>query len=140
MPDSELRPRFAPRPTPETMHFWEGTKKHQLLLQRCRDSGKTYFPPRPVSPGDGSTNIEIIEAKGRARLVSYMINHRQHPSFKSPYAIAVVQLEEGPFMMTNIVNCEQTPEALELDMQLEVVFEDVTDEITIPLFQPVGAK
>ena len=68
-----------------------------------------------------------------------MINQRPHPSFESPYAIAVVKLEEGPTMMTNIVECEQTPEALQLDMALEVVFEKVNDDITVPLFKPAGA-
>jgi uncharacterized OB-fold protein len=52
----------------------------------------------------------------------------------------VVELDEGPRMMTNIINCEQTPEALELDMPVEVVFEAITDEISLPYFQPEGAS
>ncbi len=59
------------------------------------------------------------------------------PGFTPPYAIAVVQLAEGVKMMTNIVECEQTPEALQLDMELEVVFEKQNDDITLPLFRPV---
>jgi uncharacterized protein len=58
------------------------------------------------------------------------------PGFTPPYAIAVVQLAEGPRMMTNIVDCPQTPEALQLDMPLQVVFEKLDDEITLPLFRP----
>jgi uncharacterized OB-fold protein len=58
------------------------------------------------------------------------------PGFTPPYAIAVVELEEGPRMMTNIVEAPQTPEALVLDMALEVVFEPQTDTITLPLFRP----
>ena len=133
-----LRPRYAPTPTPDTAHFWEGTRNHKLLLQRCNDCGKVYFPPRSFCPENGSTNVEAFAASGRARLISYTINHRQHPSFESPYAIAVVQLEEGPTMMSNIVECEQTPEALVLDMPLQVTFEKVTDAITVPLFKPAG--
>ena len=140
MPKQDVRARFAPRPTPDTKHFWEGTKRRELLLQRCTDCAKTYFPPRSFCPENGSKEIEVVKASGRAKLISYMINQRPHPAFDGPYAIAVVQLEEGPFMMSNIVNCEQTPEALQLDMPLEVVFEDVNDEITLPLFQPVGAS
>ncbi|MCY4658084.1 MAG: Zn-ribbon domain-containing OB-fold protein [Gammaproteobacteria bacterium] len=139
MAEPELRPRYAPKPTPETEHFWEGTRNHELLLQRCKDCGTVYFPPRAFCPTTGSGEVEIFKASGKAKLVSYMINHRQHPSFHGPYAIAVVQLEEGPMMMTNIVNCEQTPEALQLDMDLEVVFEKVNDEVTVALFQPTGA-
>jgi hypothetical protein len=58
--------------------------------------------------------------------------------FEAPYAIAVVELEEGPRMMTNIVECSQTPEALVLDMSLEVVFESFSDEISLPFFRPAG--
>lgn len=133
-----LRPRYAPTPTPDTEHFWEGTRNHKLLLQRCKDSGTVYFPPRAFCPENGSTNIEVFEASGKAKLISYTINNRQHPSFESPYAIAIVQLEEGPMMMSNIVDCEQTPEALVLDMPLEVTFEKVSDVITVPLFRPAG--
>jgi uncharacterized OB-fold protein len=69
-----------------------------------------------------------------------MINHRAIPGFEedTPYAIAVVKLEEGPRMMTNIVGIENTPENLVLDMSLEVVFEDATDEVAIPKFRPAG--
>lgn len=81
--------------------------------------------------------METFVASGRATLESYMINQRPHPSFDGPYAIALVRLEEGPRMMTNIVDCEQTPEALILDMPLEVTFERVSDTISLPLFRPV---
>ena len=60
------------------------------------------------------------------------------PGFEPPYAIAVVELEEGPRLMSNIVDCPQTPEALVLDMPLEVTFEELTDEITLPQFRPAG--
>jgi uncharacterized OB-fold protein len=82
----------------------------------------------------------VLAAAGNATLYSYVINHRPHPAFDGPYAIAVVTLSEGPRMMTNIVNCPQTPEALVLDMPLEVVFEDISDDITLPYFQPAGEK
>jgi hypothetical protein len=75
-------------------------------------------------------------ASGRATLYSYVIHHRPAPGFTPPYSIAVVELAEGPRMMTNIVECPQTPEALQLDMALEVAFEKIDDEITLPLFRP----
>ncbi len=78
-------------------------------------------------------------ASGRATLASYVINHRPHPAWDAPYSIAIVELEEGPRMATNIINCPQTPESLVMDMPVEVVFESVSDEITLPLFQPAGA-
>ena len=69
-----------------------------------------------------------------------MISHRPHPAFNGTYAIALVKLEEGPRMMTNIVECEQTPERLQLDMALEVVFQKMSEEITLPFFRPEGSK
>ncbi len=128
------RPR--PEPTPETKHFWEGAKAGKLLLQRCGDTGKAYFPPRPFSPYTGTRNVEVFEASGRGTLHSYVIHHRPVPGFKPPYAIAVVELEEGPRMMTNIIDCPQTPEALVLDMPLEVAFVPMDDSISLPLFRP----
>lgn len=127
-----------PQPTPETQHFWDGCKNGKLLLQRCKNTGNAYFPPRPFSPYTGSKEVEVFEASGRAKLFSYVINHRPAKGFEKqgPYAIAVVELDEGPRMMSNIVECEQTPEALKLDMALEVVFEDINDEITLPKFRP----
>ncbi len=137
MADAEKRPRPLPRPTPETQHFWDGTREGELRLQRCRDCGEVYFPPRPVCPACSSRNVEVFRASGKGTLLSYVINHRQHPSFDSPYSIALVRLDEGPTMMSNIVECEQTPEALVLDMPLEVTFEDNGD-IAIPLFRPAA--
>lgn len=129
--------RALPQPTPETHHFWEGTKSGELRLQRCDGCGKVYFPPRPFCPGCGSRKVSVIQASGKAVLWSYVIHHRPVPGFTPPYAIAVVQLAEGPRMMSNIVECPQTPEALQLDMPLEVVFEKQNDTITLPFFRPV---
>ena len=128
--------RLLPIPTPETQHFWDGTREGELRLQRCTDCEHVYFPPRPFCPKCAHREVEIFCASGRAALYSYVISHRPAPGFEPPYAIAVVQLEEGPRMMTNIVDCEQTPEALSLDMPLEVHFEAFSDEISLPLFAP----
>ena len=127
-----------PRATPETQHFWDGCKRGELVLQRCKDTGKAYFPPRPFSPFTGSRNVETFTASGKGTLYSYVINYRPAPGFEqdAPYAIAVVELAEGPRMMTNIVDCPQTPEALELDMPLQVTFQKVTDDISLPKFRP----
>jgi uncharacterized protein len=128
--------RARPKPTPETQHFWDGTQASELRLQRCDTCAHAYFPPRPFCPGCGSRKVSIFKASGKATLYSYVIHHRPVPGFTPPYAIAVVELEEGPRMMTNIVGCPQTPEALELDMKLEVSFEKLDDATTLPLFRP----
>lgn len=128
--------RPIPKPTPETQHFWAGTQAGELRLQRCTDCAHAYFPPRPFCPACSSRRVEMFVASGRATLYSYVIHHRDAPGFTAPYSIAVAQLEEGPRLMTNIVGCDQTPEALQLDMDLQVTFEPLTDEITLPLFRP----
>jgi uncharacterized OB-fold protein len=137
---AEQKPKPAkpvPEPTPDTQPFWDGCARGELLLQRCRDCGKPYFYPRPVCPACGSTDVEWFRASGRATLYSYVINHRPARGFETeaPYAIAVVELAEGPRMMTNIVGVPNTPEDLILDMELQVTFEQRGD-ITIPLFAP----
>jgi uncharacterized protein len=128
--------RARPVPTPETQHFWEGTRQGALRLQRCDQCGHAYFPPRPFCPSCASRNVSVFNASGRGRLYSYVIHHRAVPGFTPPYAIAVVELDEGPRMMTNIIECPQTPDALQLDMKLEVAFQKLDDEITLPLFRP----
>jgi uncharacterized protein len=128
--------RARPKPTPETQHFWDGTRARELRLQRCDACAHTYFPPRPFCPACGCRKVSIFKASGKATLYSYVIHHRQVAGFTPPYAIAVVELDEGPRMMTNIVGCPQTPEALELDMKLEVTFEKLDDATTLPLFRP----
>jgi uncharacterized OB-fold protein len=130
-----------PTPTPETLHYWEGCKAHQLRLQRCRPCAHVYFPPRAFCPKCGGRQVEVFAASGKGTLHTYIINHRPRPDMgKEPHSIAVVQLEEGPRMLTNIVNCPQTPEALVLDMPVRVVFEIQNDEITLPLFEPAEGE
>ena len=130
-----------PQPTPETQPFWDGTKVGELRLQRCDACRNVIFPPRRFCPKCTSRSVSWFKASGKGKLWSYVINHRPAPGFEAdaPYAIAVVKLDEGPTLMTNIVDCPQTPEALELDMPVEVVFEAVSETISLPRFRPAGA-
>jgi uncharacterized OB-fold protein len=127
-------------PTPETEPYWSGTAAGELRLQRCGDCARPYFYARPSCPHCGSLDVEWFAASGRARLHTYVINHRPAPGFEEdgPYAIAVVELEEGPRLMTNIVGIDNTPENLVLDMALEVAFEQRGD-VAIPVFRPAGS-
>jgi uncharacterized OB-fold protein len=128
--------RARPKPTPETQHFWDGTREGELRLQRCDGCAHVYFPPRPFCPACACRQVSVFKASGKGKLYSYVIHHRPVPGFTPPYAIAVVELDEGPRMMSNIVDCPQTPEALELDMPLQVAFEKLDEAITLPLFRP----
>ncbi len=131
----------VPVPTPETQFFWDKCKEHELWLQRCQACQHVFFYPRLHCPQCLSDDVPGFRASGKGTLWTYMINHRAVPGFEddAPYAIAIVQLEEGPRMMSNIVGIENTPENLVLDMPLEVIFEDATEEISIPKFRPAGA-
>jgi uncharacterized OB-fold protein len=128
--------RPLPVITPETRHYWEGTRAGELRLQKCAECNHVYFPPRPFCPKCASRDVSVVRASGRATLYSYVIHHRAAPGFTPPYSIAVVELEEGPRMMTNIVEVEQTPQALQLDMPLEVTFQRMSEEISLPMFRP----
>lgn len=128
--------RIIPTPTPETKHFWDGANAGELRLQTCNSCDHTYFPPRPFCPKCGSRDVKIIKSSGKGRLYSYIINHLPSPGYDGPFAVAIVELAEGPRMMSNILDCEQTPEALQLDMPLEVTFERLSDEINLPQFKP----
>jgi uncharacterized OB-fold protein len=125
-----------PRPTPETAHFWDGTAAGELRLQRCRGCTRTYFPPQPFCPACGDDDVEVVRASGRGSLYSYVVSYRAAPGFRAPYVIAVVELAEGPRLLTNLVGVEPDPELLPLDLPVEVVYDTVGD-VTLPMFRPV---
>ena len=137
--EHQFNTRVLPRPTPISQHFWDGTRRGELLLQKCQDCLKSYFPPRPFCPYCWYKNVIVYPASGNGSLFSYIISHVASPGFNVPYSIAVVTLDEGPRMMTNVIGCEQTEDVLKLDMRLKVVFERQNDEITLPFFTPVDS-
>jgi uncharacterized OB-fold protein len=127
--------RPLPVPTPETKHFWDGTALGELRLQRCRACATTYFPPQPFCPACGSDDVVVVRSSGRGTLYSYVITHLAAPGFEAPYVIAVVELDDGPRLLTNIVGVEPEPDALPLDLLVEVVYATV-GEIALPVFRP----
>ena len=128
-----------PLPTPETQPFWDSCRRHEMELPRCRDCGKFHFYPRAMCPHCWSPNLEWVKASGRGKLYSYVINHRPPPGFEgdTPYVIAIVELDEGVRMMTNLVEVEPDPAHLPLDMSLQISYEDVSEQIALPKFRPV---
>ena len=132
--------RPLPQATPETAEFWAGAQRGELRIQRCKSCRTAYFFPRPFCPNCSSRDVEWFTASGRGRLYSYVIVHRGAMGFQDavPYVIAVVELEEGPRMMTNIIGVEPIPEKLPIDLPVEVTWEKQDDEITLALFRPAG--
>lgn len=132
--------KAKPKPTPETQHFWDGCAAGELRLQRCEHCDTHYFPPRPFCPACLSREVRWDVASGRGRLHTYLINNYPlPPGWDEPYAIAVVELDEGPRMMCNILDVPNTPEDLVLDMSLEVAFEN-RDGIALPQFRPATSE
>ena len=117
--------------------FFRGAKERKLMLLRCARCG-TYRLPVPERCADcWSTDAEWVQASGRGKLYSFGVMHQQyHPAFASviPYNFAVVELEEGPRLITNVVGCAN--DALRVDMQVEAVYDDVGDETTLVRFGP----
>jgi uncharacterized OB-fold protein len=130
--------RPLPQPTPETREFWDGARRGELRIQRCRSCGKAYFYPRPFCPRCSSADVVWFTASGRGRLHTYVINHRAARGFEdsAPYVIAIVELDEGPRMLTNIIDANPSPESLPIGMRVEVAWDRQSDEITLPLFRP----
>ena len=133
--------RDYPLPIPvadeRTEPFFRGAKEHKLLLPRCRQCGAYRTPGAERCPDCWSTETEWVEASGRGRLYSFGIMHQQyHPAFAEviPYNFAIVELEEGPRLVTNIVDCPN--EELRVDMPVEAVYDDVSEETTLVRFRP----
>ena len=129
----------VPTPQGESDFYWEKAKQHELWLRKCEDCGNAYFYPRDISPCCFSKNTSWIQASGNASLYTYAIVHRApHQGFadEAPFVTAIVELEEGPRMPTNVVIDDPTPEKLKVGMPLRVVFEDITDAIALPKFAP----
>ena len=122
---------------PETRPFWEGTKNHELWIQRCQDCGTYQFYPRGACVNCLSANVDWVKTSGKGRVYSFTIAQRPaRPGFMEdvPYNIAIVELEEGVRLTSNIVGCAN--EDIKVDMPVEVVFDDVTSEVTLPRFRP----
>ena len=126
-----------PQPTPESKPFFDALKERRLLIQRCEECGLAYYYPRPFCPACLSARVEWEQASGRGKLYSFVINQRAAPGFVAPYIIAVVELDEGPRMMTNLVDIEPDPELVRCEMPVEIVFDDVDDDFTLPRFRPI---
>lgn len=126
-----------PAVTPWGMPFWEGTRQGKLMIQKCTDCNKYVFYPRLVCPHCFSDNLGWVQASGRGTVYSYTVVQSNAPSpflADIPYVVAVIRLEEGVQMLSNIVGCDF--DDLRCDMPVEVTFERLTDEFTLPKFRP----
>ena len=129
------------RPLPELRNFgrdyWRAAAKGTLVVPLCRDCGATFWHPRPRCPHCGSSAVEWRQHPGNGTVHTFtVIRQSQDPFFKSkvPYAVAMVQLDNGPLVMSNLADCEV--DAIKIGMRVKVMFEPVTEELAIPMFKP----
>ena len=131
------KPKPLPVVAPWARPFWDAARESRLMLQHCNDCGKAIFYPRLSCPHCFSNNLGWQPASGRGTIYSYTVVEANAPSaFASdiPYVVAVIRLEEGVQMLSNVINCELAQ--LRCDMPVEVVFEKLNDEFTLPKFRP----
>ena len=132
--------RPLPVPTAESQPFWDGCRRRELLLQRCATCTRAWFPPAGRCPHCLSTDWAWAPVSGRGTVYSFVVYRRAyHPwlADRLPYVVAVVALDEGPRMISNVVGCD--PAAVTCDAPVEVVFEDVAEGVTLPLFRLRGS-
>jgi hypothetical protein len=125
----------VPRPSPESVPFWEGAKAKKLMLPRCNVCGQFWFPPSQRCRHCLSPDFAWVESGGCGRIYSFVVYHRvYHPAFEAdvPYVVAIVELDEGPRLLSNIVGT--APDDVRCDARVRVVFEDACDGVTIPKF------
>ncbi len=133
-----------PTPTYHTKAFWDAAKEHRLLFQRCSVCGTRVFYPRDVCPGPncfGIGTLEWVESSGRGWVYAFTTARQPaHPAFVPdvPYLLAIIELEEGWRMTSNVVNVD--PKDVHIGMRVELAWDDVTPEFSLPKFQPAGAK
>lgn len=128
-----------PEPDADTQPFWDYCRRHELRVQRCRGCGHLRFPPGILCPRCHALAAEWVRLSGKGTVFSYSVNYfPYHPEFAPdiPYNVAVIQLEEGPRLISSVTECPL--EALRIDMPVEVWFEDVTPEFSLPRFRPVS--
>ncbi|HOO89604.1 MAG TPA: Zn-ribbon domain-containing OB-fold protein [Syntrophales bacterium] len=128
-----------PKINADTREFWKGCEEHLLRLQKCTECGTVRWPPSFICPRCHSQTTEWITSTGRGLIYTFTVNHVAFDeAFQEdlPYVVAVVALEEGPHLLTNIVGCD--PGVVRCDMPVEVVWDDVTDEISLPKFRPIS--
>ena len=133
----EAAAKPIPHPSPESLPFWEAAKTHRLLLPHCNSCGKFWFPPSRRCPHCLSSDFVWRESKGEGRIYSFVVYHRvYHPGFEGevPYTVAIVELDEGPRMLSNIVGI--APDAVRCDMRVRVVFQEQRGGFVLPKFAP----
>ena len=138
MTDAAKKP--VPRPSPESVPYWKAAREHRLVIQRCDACGQFWFPPSQSCPHCLASDFTWTPVSGRGKVFSFVTYHRvYHPAFAKevPYVVALVELDEGPRLLTNIVGVP--PDAVACDMPVKVTFDDYDESVAVPKFTPLRA-
>lgn len=120
---------------PENTHFWTGGRDGKLMIHHCDDCQRYFHPPGPICAHCGSLTVAPAAVSGRGRIISYTVNHQRWvPDLPVPYVVAIIGLVEDPTLrlVSNVRGC--APEAVHIDMSVQVEFEKYED-IWLPLFR-----
>jgi len=129
--------RPLPRITPDNRPFWEAARRHELRLQRCTECGRFRYPPSSVCPGCLGESAEWARVSGQGIVTTWVVFHKLYfPAFAAdlPYNVVQVELAEGPRLTANLVGVAN--DAIRVGLPVEVVFDDVAPEVTLPRFRP----
>lgn len=143
MPESIFGARPLPPVQPESELYWQKLREREIWLRRCTACQHVYFYPRDICPACFSRATEWIKSRGDATLYAFTIVHSiAVPAFRSelPYVAALVELEGGARIPTNLVEIEPHPAAVRIGMPLEPVFIDATDAVTLLCFRPTSPR
>ena len=134
-PVTSERPQTPlPRPTELSEPYWAACREGRLTVQRCKSCDGYVFIPQPCCGTCLSEDLEWVESSGRGMLYSFTTVYRpQQPTFEVPYTVIVVELEEGYYMLSNLIGVE--PSEIKIGTPLEVFFEERSEEISLPLFR-----
>jgi len=117
--------------------YWDGLKQRAVKLQRCDGCHKLWYPPGPFCPNCWSRNFTWEKLSGQGKVNSWVVFHQAYFSSvkdEIPYNVAEVELDEGPRLLTNLVGIDNAD--IKIGIPVEVVFDDVTDEVTLAKFRP----
>jgi hypothetical protein len=129
-------PPLLPEITPEMAPFFAAARRHELVAQRCRGCGTYRLPARDLCSRCLSREASWERVSGRGTVFGVTVMHQSyHPAYTTPYAVVVVELEEGARLISNVVGC--APDEVRVGMPVEVVFEELSAEVTLPKFRPL---
>ncbi|HSV83209.1 MAG TPA: OB-fold domain-containing protein [Ramlibacter sp.] len=129
--------RAAPMVGHDNAFWWEGVARRELRIQQCADCGQLRHPPRPMCPQCRSLHWAHIAASGRGTIHSYTVHHTSLEGLGSPYVVALIDLEEGNRLISNVIDVDHRE--VRIGMPVQVTFHHVGPAQMLPLFRPVAA-